>query len=174
MWLYIHIFWMIIKGVYITHTKSYKYARTSDMYIYIYYIIKLIMRVRVYLSYIDPVMISYWHSNISNMHFVYPWQSPKEAHISHQENIKLPDDITLRPDVLITLLATWPWGSVQIGAKMNIIIWPWVKTYGTVFGWMNIHLPSSLLFTRVPRFCPMAIYLDEYQQMTQLMTCISL
>ena len=26
--------------------------------------------------------------------------------------------------------------------------WPWVKTYGTIFGWMNIHLPSILMFTR--------------------------
>ena len=25
---------------------------------------------------------------------------------------------------------------------------PWVKTYGTIFGWMNIHLPSILMFTR--------------------------
>jgi hypothetical protein len=33
---------------------------------------------------------------------------PKEAHnlFFFQENIKLPDDITLRPDVLITLLVT--------------------------------------------------------------------
>ena len=31
-------------------------------------------------------------------------------------------------------------------------IWPWVKTYGAIFGWMNIHLPSILMFTRVPRF----------------------
>ena len=37
-------------------------------------------------------------------------------------------------------------------------IWPWVKTYDAIFGWMNIHLPSILMFTRVPRFWPMAIW----------------
>ena len=26
-------------------------------------------------------------------------------------------------------------------------IWVWVKTYGTIFGWMNLHLPSILMFT---------------------------
>ena len=30
-------------------------------------------------------------------------------------------------------------------------IWPWVKTYDAIFEWMNIHLPSILMFTRVPR-----------------------
>ena len=33
---------------------------------------------------------------------------------------------------------------------------PWVKTYVTIFGGMNIHLPSILMFTRVPGFWPMA------------------
>ena len=43
-----------------------------------------------------------------------------------------------------------------------ILIRPWVKTYGAIFGWMNIHLPSILMFTRVPWFWPMAIcwYVD--------------
>ena len=51
------------------------------------------------------------------------------------------------------------WGSQAWGGHKpdDIIIWPWVKTYGAIFGWMNIHLPSILLFTRVPRFWPMAI-----------------
>ena len=45
---------------------------------------------------------------------------------------------------------------------MLIVIWPWVKTYVAIFGWMNIHLPSILMFTRVPRFWPMAIYIFIY------------
>ena len=36
-------------------------------------------------------------------------------------------------------------------------IWPWVKTYGTIFGWMNIHLPTILMFTRGTRFWPITI-----------------
>ena len=42
-----------------------------------------------------------------------------------------------------------------------VIMWPWVKTYGAIFGRINIHLPSIssiLMFTRVPRFWPMAIW----------------
>ena len=28
-----------------------------------------------------------------------------------------------------------------------ISTWPWVKTYNAIFGWMNIHVPSILMFT---------------------------
>ena len=60
--------------------------------------------------------------------------------------------------------------SVEASGKKNLVfvhthyqnkeylIWPWVKTYGAIFGWMNIYLPSILMFTRVPWFRPMIIY----------------
>ena len=35
------------------------------------------------------------------------------------------------------------------------LIWPWVKTYDAIFGWMNIHLPSILTFTRCQGFDPL-------------------
>ena len=35
---------------------------------------------------------------------------------------------------------------------LHLWIWVCVKTYGTIFGWMNIHLPSILMFTRGTRF----------------------
>ena len=33
------------------------------------------------------------------------------------------------------------------GPRFQLQTWPWVKTYGAIFGWMNIHLPSILMFT---------------------------
>jgi hypothetical protein len=58
--------------------------------------------------YIDSIMFLYRYSN---MHIAYPWprgnpRKPTTCFFFFQENIKLPDDITLRPDVLITLLVT--------------------------------------------------------------------
>ena len=41
-------------------------------------------------------------------------------------------------------------------------IWPWVKTYGTIFGWMNIHLPAILMFTRGTEFWLITIYIYIY------------
>ena len=40
-------------------------------------------------------------------------------------------------------------------------IWPWVKTYGTIFKWMNIYLPAIFMFTRGTGFWPMAICLNS-------------
>ena len=42
----------------------------------------------------------------------------------------------------------WPWShrhrsSHGFFRKMGHI-WPWVKTYGTIFGWVNIHLPAII------------------------------
>ena len=41
-------------------------------------------------------------------------------------------------------------------------IWPWVKTYDAIFGWMNIHLPSILMFTRCQGFDPMPYNYHQY------------
>ena len=38
---------------------------------------------------------------------------------------------------------------------LDLEIWPWVKTYDAIFGWMNIHLPSILMFTRCQGFDPL-------------------
>ena len=40
----------------------------------------------------------------------------------------------------------------------GILTWPWVKTYGTIFGWMNIHLPATLMFTRGTGFWPITTF----------------
>ena len=50
---------------------------------------------------------------------------------------------------------------IQLGCRIGLgmeKIWKCVKTYDAIFGWMNIHLPSILMFTRVPWFWPMAIW----------------
>ena len=33
-------------------------------------------------------------------------------------------------------------------AEKPSCIWPWGITYGSIFGWMNIHLPPILMVTR--------------------------
>ena len=40
-----------------------------------------------------------------------------------------------------------------VGYSINV--WQWVKTYDAIFGWMNIHLPSILMFTRCQGFDPL-------------------
>ena len=45
--------------------------------------------------------------------------------------------------------------SGKIHALELVLKWPWVKTYGAIFGWMNIHLPSILMFTRCQGFDPL-------------------
>ena len=46
--------------------------------------------------------------------------------------------------------------------KSATTIWPWVKTYSTIFGWMNIHLPAILMFTRGTGFWPIAIWVGQH------------
>ena len=49
------------------------------------------------------------------------------------------------------------WNQISCWSNHFFLVkWLWVKTYGAIFGWMNIHLPSVLMFTRVPQFWPMA------------------
>ena len=33
--------------------------------------------------------------------------------------------------------------------QLSGVTWPWGTTYGSILGWMNIHLPPILMFTRV-------------------------
>ena len=46
----------------------------------------------------------------------------------------------------------------------SVHIWqgPWGRTYGSILGWMNIHLPPLLMFTRGTGFWPTAICMYVY------------
>ena len=59
----------------------------------------------------------------------------------------------------VSRLRTAGWVKISLGF-CGETIWPWVKTYCTIFWWMNIHLPSILMFARIPWFWPMAISSD--------------
>ena len=63
----------------------------------------------------------------------------------------------LRPWLELRSLSWQPaqsWCGAQNLYRVSVI-WPWVKTYDAIFGWMNIHLPSILMFTRCQGFDPL-------------------
>ena len=47
--------------------------------------------------------------------------------------------------------------NIPANGTAGVHIWPWIKTYDTIFGWMNIHLPAVLMFTRGRGFWPITI-----------------
>ena len=49
------------------------------------------------------------------------------------------------------------WSPEILGISTGIT-WPWVKTYDAIFGWMNIYLPSILMFTRGTGFWPITTW----------------
>ena len=45
--------------------------------------------------------------------------------------------------------AAFEWAEVQVTISFGMLYtWPWGITYGSILGWMNIHLPPILMFTR--------------------------
>ena len=61
----------------------------------------------------------------------------------------------------MSALDQWPLGTSGVLARvrcpghwlpespsLQFPVWPWGKTYGSILGWMNIHLPPILMFTR--------------------------
>ena len=49
---------------------------------------------------------------------------------------------------LINCFPSGPHVTMDISLPIWWLKWPWGITYGSMLGWMNIHLPPTLMFTR--------------------------
>ena len=68
------------------------------------------------------------------------WQVPArgvEYHWAQQVGGRVPKHMGLSPRV-----------NVARGGVLLSVLWPWGISHGSILGWMNIHLPAILMFTR--------------------------